>query len=247
MSESYRNAGDKSTHRYTFSQKWGDDPFTAMGHAQIPAALFLYGARLDIGPDEGYLICCILHFKRTPSDEGPNQEKLAELFGRSSETVRRLLRGLEKKNLLVVTHMRGELGYYTHSLYDWRKLRAALNECYWQDHPEERPHDWEPVAPLYVCLRESREPGYVYLLEGGGFHKIGKATNLDRRVQQIFPKLPFECRLLHAISSDDCLALEQWLHVRFAPQRCNGEWFQLEPAQVLWFLAQARLEAADLV
>ena len=115
-----------------------------MGHAQVPAALFLYGARLGIEPEEGYLICCILHFKRTPSDEGPNQEKLAELFGKSPETVRRLLRRLEKKGLLVVIRERGDLGYYTHTVYDWRPLRARLNECYYADHPQERPAESRP-------------------------------------------------------------------------------------------------------
>ena len=179
MHESYRNSAGKSTHSYTFSQKWGDDPFTGMGHAQIPAALFLYGARLGIDPDEGYLICCILHFKRTPSDEGPNQEKLAELFGRSSETVRRHLRVLEKKDLLVVTHLRGDLGYYTHSLYDWRKLRAALNECYWQDHPEERPQTepnrTTPQKRGVVPTTPQKAPNYPSNPRGS-FHRSEETT-----------------------------------------------------------------------
>lgn len=133
---------------YTFSQKWGDDPFTEMGHAQVPTALLEYSARLTIEPEEGYLICCILHFKRTPSDKGPNQEKLAEMFGKSSETVRRLLRRLEAKGLLRVTRERDGMGYYSHTTYDWTLLRACLNECYYLDHPAARPKGWKaPKMP----------------------------------------------------------------------------------------------------
>lgn len=133
---------------YTFSQKWGDDPFTEMGHAQVPTALLEYSARLTIEPEEGYLICCILHFKRTPSDKGPSQEKLAEMFGKSSETVRRLLRRLEKRGLLRVMRERDKMGYYSHTTYDWTLLRACLNECYYQDFPAARPKGWKsPKMP----------------------------------------------------------------------------------------------------
>jgi len=111
---------------------------------------------------------------------------------------------------------------------------------------EDQAPNLEPIPSPFTCRGEGRKPGYVYLLEGGGFYKIGKAAELDRRIQQISPKLPFTCRLLHAIPSQDCLALEQGLHQRFSPQRVNGEWFQLKATQVCWFLAQHRLEAADL-
>ncbi len=136
----------KAREKYTFEQKWGDDPFTALGYAQIPTALLAYGARLGIEPAEGYLICHILQYKRTPGDEGPDQNDLAARFGRSVDRVHALLAGLEKKKYLKITYTRGELGKFTNAMYDFRQLRAYLNECYYQDHPEIRPSGKRPLA-----------------------------------------------------------------------------------------------------
>ncbi len=137
---------------YTFSQKWGDDPFTKMGHAQVPSALLRYGVRLGIDPAEGYLICHILDYKWTPSDDGPHQNDLAARFGRSVDRVHALLASLEKKKLLKITYTRGDFGKFTSAQYDFRQLRACLNECYYQDHPEERPAGKKPV-PLPMLAK----------------------------------------------------------------------------------------------
>lgn len=136
----------KAREKYTFEQKWGDDPFTALGYAQIPTALLTYGTRLGIEPAEGYLICHILQYKRTPGDEGPDQNDLAARFGRSVDRVHALLAGLEKKRYLKITYTRGELGKFTNAMYDFRQLRAYLNECYYQDHPEMRPSGKRPLT-----------------------------------------------------------------------------------------------------
>ena len=76
--------------------------------------------------------------------------------------------------------------------------------------------------------------GYVYILSGGGFYKIGRATDIDRRITQIKPKLPFEVTLAHVIQSRNCLELEAGLHKRFADKRTNGEWFTLTEEDVTW-------------
>ena len=125
--------------KYTFEQKWGDDPFTALGYAQIPTALLEYGVRLGIEPAEGYLICHILQFKRIPGNEGPDQYTLAARFGRSVDRVHALLGGLETKGYLKITYTRGDFGKFANALYDFRQLRAYLNEPYYQDHPDLRP------------------------------------------------------------------------------------------------------------
>lgn len=130
---------------YTFSQKWGDDPFTRMGHAQVPSALLRYGVRLGIDPAEGYLICHILDYKWTPRDDGPDQNDLAARFGRSVDRVHALLASLEKKRFLKITYTRGDFGKFKNAQYDFRQLRSCLNECYYQDHPEERPAGKKPV------------------------------------------------------------------------------------------------------
>jgi len=136
---SQQPAKNHSVKKYTFEQKWGDDPFTALGYAQIPTALLEYGVRLGIEPAEGYLICHILQFKRTPGNEGPDQCALAARFGRSVDRVHALLGGLETKGYLKIAYTRGDFGKFTNALYDFRQLRAYLNECYYQDHPDLRP------------------------------------------------------------------------------------------------------------
>ena len=143
---SQQPAKNHQVKKYTFEQKWGDDPFTALGYAQIPTALLEYGVRLGIEPAEGYLICHILQFKRTPGNEGPDQCALAARFGRSVDRVHALLGGLETKGYLKITYTRGDFGKFTNALYDFRQLRAYLNESYYQDHPDLRPAGKRPLT-----------------------------------------------------------------------------------------------------
>lgn len=123
----------------TFEQKWGEDPFTALGHTQIPNALLRYASRLMLAPDECWLITCILLFKRSPADPFPGQSTLTEMYGRSVDTVQRVIKSIRAKGLLETHHKRSDLGHFDHIVYDFMPLRAALNECYYQDHPQERP------------------------------------------------------------------------------------------------------------
>jgi hypothetical protein len=139
---------------YTFSQKWGDDPFTALGHTQVPDALIGYAARLGLFPEECWLIVCILKFKHTPDNPYPSQERLAGILGQSADTVRRLLKRIQRKGLVSVERVRGDLGHYTHSVYDFTPLRHALNEAFYQDHPEDRPKgasQTPPSATMHNC------------------------------------------------------------------------------------------------
>jgi len=75
--------------------------------------------------------------------------------------------------------------------------------------------------------------GYVYLVEGaGGIYKIGKTTQLDKRMSFFEIKLPFGVQLICAIPSDDTSTLERQLHERFADKHVNGEWFRLTQQEV---------------
>jgi hypothetical protein len=74
--------------------------------------------------------------------------------------------------------------------------------------------------------------GYVYVLAGGGYYKIGKTIDIDSRLDQIEPQLPFEVELVHTIETDDIDILEDELHERYAAKRTNGEWFQLSESDI---------------
>ena len=75
--------------------------------------------------------------------------------------------------------------------------------------------------------KQRTRSGFVYVLRGAGYYKIGLSKNVDRRMEQIEPKLPFETELLCTIATDDMHRLESELHKRFADKRASGEWFQL--------------------
>ncbi|WP_309697450.1 helix-turn-helix domain-containing protein [Armatimonas sp.] len=130
----------ETSKRLTFSQKWGDDPFTQSGHTQVPNALITYAHRLGLKSEECWLITCILRFKYDDSNPTPSQERLAELFGQSVDTVQRTIKKIVDKRLLKVERFRDEETHrFTHTVYDFTPLRFSLNECHYQDHPEERP------------------------------------------------------------------------------------------------------------
>lgn len=77
----------------------------------------------------------------------------------------------------------------------------------------------------------ARRGGYVYLIRDRdvtGYCKIGKSTNVRRRIGHFDTMLPFETDLLHIIETDDCTALEARLHRHFAEKRVRGEWFELD-------------------
>lgn len=76
--------------------------------------------------------------------------------------------------------------------------------------------------------------GYVYILKGGGYYKIGRSTKPKHRVARLATQLPFRVRTIHTIKSSDCIELESRLHNKFADKRTNGEWFELEPKDEEW-------------
>jgi hypothetical protein len=142
--------------RLTFSQKWGDDPFTQMGHTQVPNALVEYAARLNLRSEECWLVCCILRFKYSTDNPRPTQETLARLFGQSVDTVQRTVKKIVSKKLLKVERARADGGTFTHTVYDFTPLRFALNECYYQDHPQERPQT--PPGAQTPAMPETTTP-----------------------------------------------------------------------------------------
>jgi hypothetical protein len=76
-------------------------------------------------------------------------------------------------------------------------------------------------------------PGTVYMIKAGSHYKIGMSTRAGgRRHREISLQLPEKAHLIHEITTDDAAGIEAYWHRRFADRRRNGEWFELDRADV---------------
>lgn len=79
------------------------------------------------------------------------------------------------------------------------------------------------------------EIGYVYLFKSGHFHKIGRSNSAGRREYELGIQLPERIKTVHVIRTDDPSGIEEYWHKRFAAKRKNGEWFDLDAADLRAF------------
>jgi Meiotically up-regulated gene 113 len=77
--------------------------------------------------------------------------------------------------------------------------------------------------------------GEVYLFKHGRYYKIGKTNDTVRRGTELRIQLPEKLDLIHLIKTDDPSGIEAYWHKRFEAKRMNGEWFDLNPADIKAF------------
>lgn len=81
---------------------------------------------------------------------------------------------------------------------------------------------------------------FIGEIENGCFSiKIGVAKDIEARKRNLQTGNSLELRLLGWINSADAFQLERHLHQKFEANRVRGEWFAIEPADVLPVLMQA--------
>lgn len=95
-----------------------------------------------------------------------------------------------------------------------------------------------------VGRKRSKQPdeqlaiGSVYLMKSGDFYKIGLSNASGRREYELGIQLPEKLKKVHEIKTDCPAALESYWHTRFASKRQNGEWFELDGADIKAFKAR---------
>lgn len=82
--------------------------------------------------------------------------------------------------------------------------------------------------------RTNVKKGIVYLIkiDDREQYKIGVTTNLNKRMNQLGTKMPFELEVIAKIESDDIYKLEEQLHEKFKDKNINGEWFELKTKDI---------------
>jgi len=98
----------------------------------------------------------------------------------------------------------------------------------------------EQFAPRSSGNPEAPDParaelGEVYLMKSGRFYKLGRSNAAGRREYELAIQLPEKLKSIHVIRTDDPVGIEAYWHKRFDPKRKNGEWFDLNSADVAAF------------
>jgi hypothetical protein len=89
-----------------------------------------------------------------------------------------------------------------------------------------------PAAAERIEQQGKPRFGEVYLLKSGRYYKVGRTNVASRRGRALAIQLPERSALLHVIKTDDPDGIESYWHRRFGEKRKNGEWFNLNAADV---------------
>lgn len=80
---------------------------------------------------------------------------------------------------------------------------------------------------------------YVYLLRAGESHyKVGVAKSVKKRLAGLQTSNPVKVEIVSTKLLDDAYATERALHLHLKEWNVSGEWFNLEPEQVIELLIE---------
>ena len=73
----------------------------------------------------------------------------------------------------------------------------------------------------------NKQKGYVYFVSNGQYCKIGRAVNIEHRIESLRSGSPQPLQLITYLESTDYINLETQLHRLFAKYKVNGEWYDI--------------------
>lgn len=106
--------------------------------------------------------------------------------------------------------------------------------------------DFRPgqIARLYEGHQGKR--GFIYVFGCAGRHKIGVATNVEKRFKTIDSNAPFDLTIEGSVevSYAGMTYGEGWLHQHFQTRHAKGEWFDVPAEEIIEMLPAARIRAS---
>lgn len=82
--------------------------------------------------------------------------------------------------------------------------------------------------------RQNVRDGIVYVIRAGqsNLYKIGRTTNISRRLRQLQTMNSQQLSVVKLIQCHDAIAVEKTLHQKFSLYRRQGEWFELHESAI---------------
>lgn len=95
--------------------------------------------------------------------------------------------------------------------------------------------DKPPAADNFEPDPNEPAIGFVYLMKSGQYYKLGRTNAAGRREYELAIQMPQKLMTVHTIRTDDPVGIEAYWHQRFRMKRQNGEWFDLDAADIKAF------------
>lgn len=76
-------------------------------------------------------------------------------------------------------------------------------------------------------MMKQNDIGFIYILQGRQYYKIGVALSIDSRIKSFSPSLPFPIKVIFSAKVRDRYGIEAKIHREFRDKHSNGEWFML--------------------
>jgi hypothetical protein len=85
-----------------------------------------------------------------------------------------------------------------------------------------------------IKIKDFNKVGYVYFIKEtfSNHIKIGRSSNLEKRLRLFISDFPFEIQLIHYIKSNNYEKIELEFHKYFKENRANGEWFKIDDIEL---------------